>query len=240
MKFKKPNKEEVDLPQDIISGLVKERKRLVSGIGGASSVNREKFKESFYKFPSHWAISLSGEATMYPYLPEFIKILKSHPEVKTIFLVTNGQEPEMLERLIREDALPTQLYISLSAYNQEQFKRINRSVYPDGWERLMRSFDILNSLYSKINTVIRFTLIKGFNDSNLEEYSNLIERAKPKYLEIKSYMHIGLSRNRLGAENMYDFEDLLEFSKKFLEVSPNYFLKDSEPVSRIVLLKRKE
>ena len=38
---------------------------------------------------------------MYPKLPELIKYLKSLEETKSIFLVTNGQEPDMIQAIAR-------------------------------------------------------------------------------------------------------------------------------------------
>ena len=44
-----------------------------------------------------FAISLTGEPTLYPKLPELIKEI--HSRGKTSFLVTNGQHPEVLQKL---------------------------------------------------------------------------------------------------------------------------------------------
>ena len=58
---------------------------------------------------------------MYPKLPELIKYLKSLEATKSIFLVTNGQEPDMIRKLEDENALPTQLYLSTNAADYQVF-----------------------------------------------------------------------------------------------------------------------
>ena len=70
--------DEVDSPQSIIEKCVEARDRLINGIGGAGDVNREAFDQTFRKFPSHWAISLSGEPTIYPKIGELVQLLRAN------------------------------------------------------------------------------------------------------------------------------------------------------------------
>src|SRR3972149_4094194 len=137
----------VDEPDAIIHHLLKERERLIMGFYGSSKSNKKKLDESL--FPAHYAISLSGEPTMYPKLPDLIKYLKSLPETKSIFLVTNGQEPDMLQKLKDEDALPTQLYLSTNAADYKSFLKINRPRYEDSWERWNTSLRMLSNLHTR-------------------------------------------------------------------------------------------
>jgi len=239
MKQIKMDPKQVDEPEEIIQKTVEARKKLIVGIGGAHDVNKKLFQESLNKFPSHWAISLSGEPTIYPKLAEMIKQLKSNPEVKTVYLVTNGQEPKRLKELKKKKSLPTQLYISVSAPNEILFKKINKSLYEDGWKKLLESLEFLSKV--GCSTVIRFTVIKGLNDKDeyLEEYAKLFEKSKTRFIEVKSYMFIGLSRDRLKIENMPYYKDIVEYSKKLAKHLPNYKIVDAHPPSRIVLFKRK-
>ncbi|MCX8167079.1 MAG: 4-demethylwyosine synthase TYW1 [Candidatus Micrarchaeota archaeon] len=230
----------VDDPEYIIQETVKQRKRLLSGTPSDKNTNMEKFKYAFKRFPSHWAISLSGEPTLYPKLPELIKLLKQNPEVKTVFLVSNGVETDMFLKLKQKDALPTQLYISMIAPNKELFIKYAKPVYKDGWERYIRTLSLLPEL--KCRKVIRLTIMRGINDSDdsLKGFSELLELAKPDFIEVKSYMYIGMSRQRLKFENMAKHEEILEISNKLLSYLPNYFFRNQSRVSRIVLLKRKD
>ncbi|HVX03073.1 MAG TPA: radical SAM protein, partial [Nitrososphaera sp.] len=109
----------VDEPEVIVQNLMAERKRLINGFYGRSKNDRAKLDESL--LPAHYAISLSGEPTMYPKLPQLIRYLKTLKATKSIFLVTNGQEPDMLRKLVQEDALPTQIYLSTNASNKKMF-----------------------------------------------------------------------------------------------------------------------
>ncbi|MBN2477783.1 4-demethylwyosine synthase TYW1 [Candidatus Micrarchaeota archaeon] len=232
--------EETDEPEEIIDETVKQRKRLICGIKGAEDVNHGLFKEAYEKFPSHWAISLSGEPTIYPKIGELIKKLKEHPEVKSVFLVTNGQEPERLEELKKNNCLPTQLYISADASDEETFKKVNRPVYSDGWERLNKTLGI--SADFPCRRVIRYTMIKGINDSEemISGYAGLFEKAKADFIEIKAYMFIGFSRKRLSIENMPLHKEVKEFSEKLGRHLLNYEMINEHKPSRIVLFKRKD
>jgi len=239
MKKIRINENDLDEPALIIDGVVKERRKLLCGIGGAKDVDKEKFLESIKRFPSHWAISLSGEPTIYPKIGELIELLRKNKEVRSVFLVTNGQEPDVLKGL-KAKKLPTQLYLSISAPNEKLFKRLNRSVYLDGWERLQESIGTLRSL--KCRTVIRLTLIRGVNDmsEHLPEYAAILERSKADFIEIKSYMYIGLSRNRLKEENMAPHSYVKQWAERLLSLLPSYRLENEDETSRIVLLKRKD
>ena len=86
--------EKVAEPKEILTKLMEERRKLIMGYYGDSRNDKQRLDESL--LPSHYAISLSGEPTMYPKLPELIKYLKSLEATKSIFLVTNGQEPDMI------------------------------------------------------------------------------------------------------------------------------------------------
>ena len=133
----------VDEPDVIVEHLIAERKKLISGFGGHEKNDRKKLYESL--FPAHYAISLSGEPTMYPKLPQLIRYLRRLPATKSIFLVTNGQEPEMLQRLADEDSLPTQIYLSTNASNRRTFYLVNRPRHSDAWERWWKSLRFLST-----------------------------------------------------------------------------------------------
>jgi len=226
-------------PKDMINGLIKERKRLISGFRGFDGIDREKFEDSYNLFPSHWAISLAGEPTMYPRLGELIRLLKDNKEVKSIFVVTNGEEPEVLKKLDEEDNLPVQLYVSVNAPNEELYKKIAHPVYEDGWQRLNKTLAMIKDL--KTRSVIRFTMIKGLNDSKelLPQYSKLFESSQSDFIEVKAYMFVGYSRKRLKIENMPTHDEVVEFAKLLEEKLPSYKIVSEHRPSRIVLLKNK-
>jgi tRNA wybutosine-synthesizing protein 1 len=224
----------VDEPDVIVSNLMKERERLLSGFYGNQKNDKRKLDESL--LPTHYAISLSGEPTMYPKLPQLIRYLKSLKATRSIFLVTNGQEPEMLRRLEIEDALPTQLYLSTNATNKKMFYLINRPRHKNAWERWCESLEFLAN--ARTRTVLRMTMIRGYNEefSNAENFAQLISKANPHFVEIKSYMHIGMSVQRLDRINMLEMSEVRTFVDHLINRLPSFFIMDESEISRIVVL----
>jgi len=228
----------VDDPKKIIDGCIKSQIRKLSGFGGNEKTNPEKFAEA--QEPMHFAISLTGEPTLYPKLGELISEL--HKRGKTSFLVTNGQHPEVLETLEKQGNLPTQLYVSLDATTPEEFKKINIPLNKDGWQRLNKTLDLLAKL--KCRKVIRITVIKGYNDKSIDGFAELLKKAQgnskiPLMVEVKSYMHVGYSRKRLPKEAMPRHSEIREFSEKLVK-KLGWIVLDEQARSRVILLAPKE
>ncbi len=213
-------------PEFIVEESIKAQHRLLSGFHGTAGVNRKKLEEA-YK-PNQVAISLIGEPTLYPQLPELIEEYKRRGF--TTFLVTNGTNPDMLEKVS-----PTQLYISLTAFDEESHIMLNRPPRSN-WERILRSLDVMRNSDSR--TVIRLTLIRGYNmdEKAVRSYAKLIERAEPDFIEAKAYMYLGYSRLRLRYENMPEHADIVEFASKLSRETGYDVVNESEP-SRVVLLR---
>jgi tRNA wybutosine-synthesizing protein 1 len=225
-------------PKEILTKLMEERKKLIMGYYGDSRNDKQRLDESL--LPSHYAISLSGEPTMYPKLPELIKYLKSLEATKSIFLVTNGQEPDMIQRLQDEDALPTQLYLSTNAADYNSFLKINKPKYNDSWQRWNKTLEMLKHLNTR--TVLRITLIRNYNDQKemIPAFASMLKQASPHFIEIKSYMHIGRSTNRLEHSNMLEMHEVREFSENIAKKSQIFSVMDESLVSRIVILQNNE
>lgn len=230
--------EKVAEPKEILTKLMEERRKLIMGYYGDSRNDKQRLDESL--LPSHYAISLSGEPTMYPKLPELIKYLKSLEATKSIFLVTNGQEPDMIQRLQDEDALPTQLYLSTNAADYDSFLKINKPKYDDSWQRWNRTLEMLKHLDTR--TVLRITLIRNYNDQNemIPAFASMLKRASPHFIEIKSYMHIGRSTNRLEHSNMLEMDEVRKFSEEISKQSQIFSIMDESLVSRIVILQNNQ
>ncbi|KAF6245723.1 4-demethylwyosine synthase TYW1 [Nitrosopumilus sp. b2] len=230
--------EQVAEPKEILTKLMAERKKLINGYYGDSRNDKQRLDESL--LPSHYAISLSGEPTMYPKLPELIKYLNSLQTTKSIFLVTNGQEPDMIQRLQDEDALPTQLYLSTNAADYKSFLKINKPKYDDSWERWNRTLGMLKHLNTR--TVLRITLIRGYNDQKdmIPAFAKMFRESSPHFIEIKSYMHIGRSTNRLEHSNMLEMEEVKQFSEQIAKQSKIFSVMDESFVSRISILQNNE
>ena len=230
--------DQVAEPEQILTKLMAERKKLINGFYGDSRNDKQRLDESL--LPAHYAISLSGEPTMYPKLPELIKYLKTFEATKSIFLVTNGQEPDMIQKLQDEDALPTQLYLSTNAADYESFMKINKPKYDDSWERWNKTLDMLKHLNTR--TVLRITLIKDYNDQreSIPAFAEMFRKASPHFIEIKSYMHIGRSTNRLEHKNMLEMDEVKNFSEEISKQSKIFSIMDESIVSRISILQNNE
>ena len=230
--------EQVAEPEQILTKLMAERKKLINGFYGDSRNDKQRLDESL--LPAHYAISLSGEPTMYPKLPELIKYLKTFEATKSIFLVTNGQEPDMIQKLQDENALPTQLYLSTNAADYKSFIKINKPRYDDSWERWNKTLNMLKDL--KTRTVLRITLIRDHNDQkeSIPAFAEMFRKASPHFIEIKSYMHIGRSTNRLEYTNMLEMEEVKEFSEQIAKQSKIFSIMDESIVSRISILQNNE
>jgi tRNA wybutosine-synthesizing protein 1 len=173
---------------------------------------------------------------MYPKLPQLIKYLKGLKATKSVFLVTNGQEPAMLRRLADEDALPTQLYLSTNATNKKMFLLINRPRHRDAWERWCESLLFLANAQTR--TVLRMTLIRGYNEeiNFVNDFARLVSQANSHFVEIKSYMHIGMSVQRLERSNMLEMSEVKNFADYLVKKLPGFSIMDESEISRIVVL----
>ncbi len=205
----------------IVEESIKAQRRLLSGFFGTVGVNRKKLEEALN--PKHVAISLIGEPTLYPRIDELVDEYKKRNF--TTFLVTNGTNPQALERVE-----PYQLYLSLTAYDEESHKVLQGTK----WEKIEESLKLLPNL--DFRTVIRLTLIKGVN-MKPEKFAKIIDEASPDFVEAKAYMYLGYSRRRLKAENMPEHEDVRKFAEELAKLT-GYEIRDESEASRVVLLVR--
>jgi tRNA wybutosine-synthesizing protein 1 len=216
-------------PTSIVEGAVEAQRRILSGYKVHPLVGEERYAEA--TVPKHAAISLAGEPTLYPNLSGLVR--EFHGRGFTTFVVTNGTNPEMIEELAEE---PTQLYVSICAPDESSFREVCRPQVERAWERLNRTLDSLSSF--SCPTVMRLTLARGVNLGNAEGYAKLIEKANPTYVEPKAYVYVGMSRLRMGFENMPTHREIRKFGEELCEMT-GYKLIDESHSSRVVLLSRR-
>jgi tRNA wybutosine-synthesizing protein 1 len=217
---------EWDSPEKIVEESIACQRKLITGFGGSPNALKERWLES--SEPNNVAISLSGEPTFYPYLPELIEEYEKRGF--TTFLVTNGTVPEMLARVF-----PSQLYMSLDAPDLETYIKVCQPKSAMLWEKINESLSLMRQKNSR--TVIRTTLVKGENMFNPQGYAELIKKASPDFVEIKAYMHLGFSRLRLDRSAMPTHAEVLEFSRE-LAKHLGYEIADESEISRVVLLSK--
>ena len=231
----KMDKKLIDDPKEIIKGCIEAQRKLLIGFNGNKKVNKKKLKEA--QEPMQFAISLTGEPTLYPKLGEMINELRKSG--KTTFVVTNGLQQAILKKLNKERNLPTQLYLSMNSPNKEMYDKWHRSTEKNAWKK----FNDTLALFPKLRTrkVIRMTLVKDLNDKDeqIKEYAKLINKAKPDFIEVKSYMAIGFSRDRkeMGYDKMLSHKEIKDYSKKLVkELKVGYKVLAEHKLSRVVLI----
>ncbi len=235
----KMDKELIDNPNQIIKDCITSQQKLLNGFKGNSKTNLKKFKQA--QEPTQFAISLTGEPTLYPKLGELIHQLRK--KSKSTFLVTNGLQPETLEKLNKENNLPTQLYVSLNTPNEKLFNKWHRSKIKNAYKKLNKTLELFPKL--KTRKVIRMTLVKNLNSKSeqVPEYVELIKKAKPDFIEVKGFMSVGFSRNRkgMGYDSMPTHEEIKDYAERIaIELNQqglkDYKILDEHERSRVVLI----
>lgn len=217
---------EYDDPKTIIKEAIEAQNNLLCGFFGNDNANRKKLEET--KKPTNAAISLAGEPTLYPEIDELIA--EFNRQDFTTFLVSNGLYVDKLKNLETE---PYQLYLSLDAPTKKIYDAVCRPRISNAWDNLNESLETLSSFNSR--TCIRNTCVKGRNMVNPELYAQLIEKADPDFVEVKAYMCVGSSRERLTPENMPTIDEVRDFAQKIGDECGRKIVNESE-VSRVVLL----
>jgi tRNA wybutosine-synthesizing protein 1 len=214
-------------PETILAGIHKYQKKALAGYNSVlqNTVTEERWQEALD--PKHVAISLSGEPTLYSRLPELIDLFNS--KGYTTFLVSNGTNPEMLRR-----CKPFQMYVSLDAPDRETYHAVCRPL-GDYWDRVNESLRLLGTRRS----AVRVTLVKGLNDFAPERYAAILQDSGARFVEIKGYMYLGYSRNRLARESMPEHAEVRSFAEK-IATACDYRFKDENELSRVVVLEREE
>ncbi|MAG47023.1 4-demethylwyosine synthase TYW1 [archaeon] len=224
----------IDDPDEIIDRTIEEQNKLLNGFKG-SNIKLDKYLES--KKIKHFAISATGEPTIYPKLGKLIKKLRKRNI--TSYLVSNGQFPDAIEKLYKENSLPTQLYVSLDAPNEKLYKKIDHPITKDYWERFNKTLEILKKIKGKTRTVLRITAVKDLNMCNEKEYCKLIKKADSMFLEVKGYSWLGASKARLGRESVPSFKEIKSFSEK-ISKELNWKIVDYVEESRVCLIMKED
>jgi len=218
---------DLDDPETIAENALKEWRRVLSGFIGSPSIPKKLIEEALR--PIHVTFSLTGEPFLYPYLGELVYEFFRRG-FRSVFIVTNGTMPEAMSKLEYE---PSQLYLSLYGANEEMFKLTARPLSGNLWSKVLESLELLKSF--KCPTVLRLTLVKGFNMERPEEYAKLVVKAEPTYVEAKAAMALGYFRYRLSNDAMPRHSEIRKFAEKIAEET-GYYIVDESLHSRVVLL----
>ncbi len=220
----------VDEPKFIIEESIKAQLKLLTGFNGNPATEKDIFEQSLS--PKHVALSLTGEPICYPKINEICK--EFHKRGISTFIVTNAQYPKEIKKL----NTITQLYLSLDAPNKEILKKVDKPLFLDYWERYLASLKEVKK--KKFRKAARLTIIKGINDIEAENYAELILKGDFDFVEVKGYMFVGESRQRLEQKNMPLHEEVKSFAQEVLKFLPKYELCSEHKPSRVVLLTKKK
>jgi len=219
-----------DEPSEILDNAVLAQRKILNGYNPVchSKVDKQMYEEA--RNPCHVAISLVGEPTLFERLSDLIAECRQREW--TSYLVSNGTNPDVIKQ-IKE---PTQLYISLTAPDKKTHASLCRPNVPKAWERLNESLALLSTF--SCPTVVRMTLVAGWNMHGIDSYAKILDAANPKFIECKAYMHVGGSMYRLTRMNMPHMKDIREFSEELTKLI-GYEIKKEDVVSRVMLLSQK-
>ncbi|MGC9116311.1 MAG: 4-demethylwyosine synthase TYW1 [Conexivisphaera sp.] len=223
---------EWDGPDEVVEGAVRAQRRLLIGYKGNASADMRRFLEAM--FPRHFAISLDGEPTIYPWLRELVAAVRSRG--MTAFLVTNGSLPGRLREL--RAVPPHNLYVSLYGSSEDMLERAARPAFRGAWERVMESVSMMSDFESAgSNTVLRLTLVRGLNMADPDGYARAIASGSPMFVELKGYTWVGESTRRLSIDAMPTLDELRTFARE-LGARTGYLEAEVDPRSRVVMLAR--
>ena len=73
-----------------------------------------------------------------------------------------------------------------------------------------------------------------------EQYAQMIMKGFSDFIEVKSYMHVGPSQQRLSRENMPLHEEIVSFCQELVKHLPEYEICSEHIPSRVVMLAKKK
>jgi len=182
--------------------------------------------------PNHAAISLDGEPLLYPKMSGLVEEFKKLN--MTTFIVTNSTLPNKVNEL---DPLPSQIYFTLPAPNEKIYKKTCRPMIKNGWEKIMETMNIIESLSCR--TLVRLTAVKNvnINEEIIKDYIKIIEKANPNFFEIKGFTLQAKAllineRLKSGESLKYyfpDYEYLFEIAQQFEQIGNFPLIYKNEP-----------
>ncbi|XP_073982094.1 S-adenosyl-L-methionine-dependent tRNA 4-demethylwyosine synthase TYW1-like [Rhodnius prolixus] len=222
-----------DLPEDIVTGALKNHYNMIKEFKGVPGVLLPRFEEGLNA--KHCALSLVGEPIMYPSINKLIRLL--HERQISTFLVTNAQFPEAIANL----EPVTQLYVSVDASTEESLKKIDRPLFKDFWKRFLDSLKELSKKGQR--TVYRLTLVKSWNFDEMQNYANLVDLGKPDFIEVKGVTYCGGDNNgpnKLTMANVPWHEEVVSFVLQLTSLLKDYEIASEHEHSNCLLIAHKK
>lgn len=218
----------MDEPDMIVKGAIENHYNMIKQFKGVPGVRPERFAEGFSI--KHCALSLVGEPIMYPEINNFVEML--HEKGISSFLVTNAQFPDAIRNL----KPVTQLYVSVDAATPESLKKIDRPLFKDYWPRFIDSLKALGEKGQR--TVYRLTIVKAWNNEEIQNYAELVRYGQPDFIEVKGVTYCGdtSTAGGLTMKNVPWHEEVLHFVSLLADMLPEYELACEHEHSNCVLV----
>jgi tRNA wybutosine-synthesizing protein 1 len=64
----------------------------------------------------------------------------------------------------------------------------------------------------------------------------MMRQANPHFIELKSYMHIGMSTQRLEKNNMLEMSEIRNFASQLHDKMTEFSIMDESEISRVIVL----
>ena len=86
------------------------------------------------------------------------------------------------------------------------------------------------------------TMIREYNENIdlVDEFAEMMLHGNPHFIELKSYMHIGMSTERLEKNNMIEMNEIRSFSRELSDKMPGFSIMDESEISRVVVLQNQK
>jgi tRNA wybutosine-synthesizing protein 1 len=86
------------------------------------------------------------------------------------------------------------------------------------------------------------TLVRGHNNGGdfVIEFARMMSEGNPHFIELKSYMHVGMSTERLDYGDMLEMDEVRAYADRLCAAMPSFGVMDESAISRIVVLQNKE
>jgi tRNA wybutosine-synthesizing protein 1 len=207
--------------------VIREHRKLVVGFAGNPKSDTTKGAEA--QHPNNVAMSLTGEAWMYPHLDELIGQFHQHGFSTVLVTAAGGAD-----NLLKLDNLPNILYVSLISYDSLSYKQLSRPRVGN-WSDLLEF--CTGASYLETQRVLRITLIRGMNDHEdaLAGFVKTFDHFQPHYVEIRSFTPVARA-SKLGRFRMLHLAEILEFSMKFCNITGSRLALHNND-SQVVLLR---
>jgi tRNA wybutosine-synthesizing protein 1 len=123
--------------------------------------------------------------------------------------------------------------VTVAAPNAAIYERLMAPKSDNEFRKLRETLTLLPTLHTR--TVVRHTLVDGWNLGWEEEYAELDLLGRPTFIECKGYSFVGESRLRLKADSMPPHAFMHRFAERLADRT-GYRIAAERKESRVVLL----